>query len=150
MKRRIKFIFIITPLLICALAVRLCRSNPSSRMQKIPAATETEQQQWLSEQGLQTEKISVQEVTIPHDLGENYMNYAALQEHQMLPLSEHAGSRAECITYEITNAASQMYAELLVADGILIGAQCYAPENGVTLTMQGTPYTASSDTAELT
>ncbi len=144
MNRRFKYLLILPPLLLCILAVRLCHTGTNT-VQEIPAATEEDQHRWLAAQGIQAERISAQTVTIPQDFTGNYADYAALQKQLQLPLSAYAGKQATCITYEITDSVPPMYAELLIADGILIGAQCYVPEDGITLTMQGTPFTAPTD-----
>ena len=142
MKRYVKYLLIAPPLVFCAAAVCLSRSNSRDTQQEIPAVTEDQQLQWLAMQGLQAEMLHSEQVTVPFDLGGNYADYAALQESQQLPLSAYAGRNASRFTYEITDSDPLMYAELLTADGILIGAQCYRPEDGQVLTIQGEPFTS--------
>ncbi len=144
MHRRFKYLLILPPLFLCILAVRLCHTGTDA-MQEIPAVTEEDQHRWLAAQGIQAERIRAQTVTIPQEFTGNYADYAALQKQQQLPLSAYAGKQAACVTYEIRDSVPPMYTELLIADGILIGAQCYVPENSITLTMQGTPFTAPTD-----
>ncbi len=148
MKRCIKYLLAVPPLLICAAAVCFSHSNPHSKHLKIPAATESERLSWLASQGLEAEKLTSQAVTVPMDFSGVYAAYAALQTSQLLPLAAYAGERAVCTTYEIRESEPLMYAELLTADGILIGAQCYHPEEGKTLTMQGEYVTLPSDPSD--
>ncbi len=140
MKRRIRYLpILLIPLFCMFLAVFLHYRNPA---QEIPAETQAQQLEWLTAQGIEARQAQTQQITIPTDFSGNYANYAALQEQQQLPLRKYAGKPAICVTYHIENSAQPMCAELLVADGILIGAQCYAPERSETLTMQGEPFTA--------
>lgn len=148
MKRCLKYLLAVPPLLLCAAAVCFSHSNTQGKHLKIPAATESERLSWLASQGLEAERLSSQAVTIPMDFGGTYAAYAALQAAQLLPLTAYAGERAVCTTYEIRESEPLMYAELLTADGILIGAQCYHPEEGVTLTMQGEAVTLPSDPSD--
>lgn len=142
MKHFIRYMLIAPPLLICAAALCLSHRSPAQTFLNIPAAAEEERLQWLAMQGIQAEPLYSETVMIPSEFDEIYADYAALQEEQMLPLSEYAGKSVSSITYEITDSDPLMYAELLTADGILIGAQCYLPEEGVTLNMRGNPYNA--------
>lgn len=141
MKRYVKYLLIAPPLLLCAAAVCLSHSNSGNEQQEIPAASEEQRLQFLAMHGLHAEVLHSEQVTVPWDLGGCYAEYAALQEAQQLPLAAHAGAAASCITYEVTDSDPLMYAELLTANGILIGAQCYHPEDGQVLTMQGKPFT---------
>ncbi len=140
MKRRIRYL----PVLMLSLsgigfAVFLQFRSPS---QEIPVRTAAEQCEWLAAQGLSGEEIGTQEILIPTDFSGNYADYAALQSQLRLPLKSYAGKPAQCITYRITSSEEPMFAELLVADGFLIGAQCYTPEGGRTLDLQGKPFTS--------
>lgn len=140
MKRYVKFLFITPPFLLAAAALCLSRGHSGDAQQEIPAVTEEQRLQWLAVQGLPAELLHSEPVTIPPQCSGSYEAYAALQEAQGLPLAAHMGGSAECFTYEITDSDPLLYAELLTADGILIGAQCYHPEDGVTLTMEGEPF----------
>ncbi len=137
MKRCVKSLLILPPLLLCGLAVCLSRAHPGVETAVIPAATEEERLHWLASQGLQAQELSSRCVTIPSEFSGTYACYAALQEQQHLPLTAHAGAQAVCITYEVTDCEPPLYAELLTAEGLLIGAQCYHPEEGIILDMQG-------------
>lgn len=145
MKRHLKYLLIAPPLLLCAAAVYFSHSSSAGTQQEIPATSEEQRLQWLAMQGLRGEMLHAEHITVPAQFSGCYADYAALQEFQQLPLAAYAGMSASCITYEITDSDPLMYAELLTADGILIGAQCYHPEDGITLTMHGKPYTAPTD-----
>lgn len=146
MKRLVRYLLIVPPLAICAAAVILCHGGTDDLRETIPAATESQQLQWLAMQGLQAERIASQAVTIPAEFTGSYAAYAALQEQQALPLADYAGRNAVCVTYQVTDSEPLMYTELLTADGILIGAQCYLPEEGRMLTMQGKQFTLPAET----
>ena len=148
MKRYAKYLLIAPPLLICTAAVCLCRSSSGDAQQEIPAASEEQRAQYLAMQGLHAKVLYAEPVVIPWEFGGCYAEYAALQEFQQLPLAGYAGRSASCITYEVTDSDPLLYAELLTADGILIGAQCYHPEDGQVLTIQGEPFSMSSSTVQ--
>lgn len=128
MKRIFKYLLIAPPVLLCAAALYLSHWTPAQTHPDIPASTEEERLSWLAVQGIDAEPIASQAAVIPSDFGGIYAEYAALQETQGLPLAEYAGESAVCTTYLVKGHEPLLYAELLTADGILIGAQCYAPE----------------------
>lgn len=139
MKRRVRYLPILLIFLFgMGFAVFLHFRDP---VQEIPAATQAQQLEWLAAQGLDAEPAETQEIRIPLDFSGNYADYAALQSQLQLPLRKYAGKSALCATYRIENGTQPMYAELLIADGILIGAQCYTPEGGQTLDLRGEPFT---------
>lgn len=139
MKRRIRHLpILLIPLFCIFLVFYLHHRSPA---QVIPAGTQAQQLEWLAAQGIEAQQALTQEITVPVDFSGNYADYAALQELQQLPLRKYAGKSALCATYRIENGAQPMYAELLIADGILIGAQCYTPEGGQTLDLRGEPFT---------
>lgn len=101
----------------------------------ICAAQETDREIYLFTQGWKGEQIAAQEVIVPDGQDAVFADYAALQTAQGLPLSDYAGHSAVRYTYRLRDAP--LYAELLTADGILIGAACYDPETHVLLPIQG-------------
>lgn len=101
----------------------------------IPAAQEDDRRVYLFMQGWKGDEIAVQEVTVPESDDTVFSEYAALQESQGLPLARFRGECAVRYTYQLRDSA--LYAELLAADGILIGAACYDPETHVWLDIQG-------------
>ena len=78
---------------------------------------------WLL--GWDASLFATQTVIVP-DEDAVYTDYASLQRVQNLPLDRFAGKRAVLYTYTLRD--SSLCAELLIADGVIIGAQCYLPE----------------------
>lgn len=128
MKRIFRYLLIASPVLLCAAALYLSHRTDAQTYPVIPASTEEERLSWLAMQGIDAEPIASQTAVIPSDFGGIYAEYASLQKMQHLPLAEYAGENAVCTTYLVKGHEPLLYAELLSADGILIGAQCYAPE----------------------
>ncbi len=144
MKRWFKYLLLLPPLLLCAAAVCLSHSAKGrTQLRYIRAETEDARLAWLSSQGIEAERISSQAVTVPRNFSGAYQNYAALQAQLQLPLKEYAGQRAVMYTYSVTGSEPLLYAELLTAEGFLIGVQCYYPEEGAVLDLQGAPFTAA-------
>lgn len=115
--------------------------EPSTK--QIAAATEGERLEYLCTKGLQGTLLRAQPVRIPAEGAGVYAVYWELQESQQLPLSEYAGQQGALYTYTIPDRG--LYAELLTVGGVLAGAQCYAPEEGVTLDMEGKPYVPKTE-----
>lgn len=145
MKRCLKYLLILPPLLLCAAAVCLSHSRSGPKPQYISAATEEARLEWLASQGLEVVPVSSQAITVPLDFSGNYADYASLQEQLRLPLGDYAGQRAVMYTYCITESEPAMYVELLTAGGYLIGVQCYIPEDSETLDLQGKPYKSADE-----
>lgn len=125
-------ISIISALCIAAFAAFLARSHVPSG---IPASTPDERMVYLFTQGWKGEEIGSDEVVIPESTDVVYLDFAQLQKAQGLPLARYAGCRAMRYTYRL--AQSDLYAELVCADGILVGAMCYDPAAGEMYTIQG-------------
>lgn len=123
MKKAVKAILLTVPILLCA-GLLLFRSKKAEPL-TIPAATETERIAFLRSCGWDASLFSSQTVIVP-DEDDTYADYMALQHIQNLPLTRFTGERAVLYTY--TLQGSSLCAELLTADGVLIGAQCYLPE----------------------
>ncbi len=140
MKRCLYYLLLLPPVLVCAAAV--CLSHAGSRrnrFQHIRAETEDARCSYLASKGLAAELVGSRAVTVPSDHSGAYADYAALQAQLQLPLAEYAGQRAVLYTYRITGSEPPLYAELLTAEGCLIGVQCYYPDEGMTLDLQGNP-----------
>ena len=140
MKRIFRYLLVLPPAVLCMAAVILSHRSREPQAVKIPASTEADRAAYLLSQGYEGEQINSRAVRIPQTTDGAYADYAALQIAQHLPLSDYAGERAVLYTYALVE--SELRAELLTADGILIGAQCYVPEDSVTLGMNGRPYHA--------
>ena len=115
----------VLPGALCLVAWLWLSRPPETR--QIPAGTEDERLAFLSTCGMEGALLSEQHVTVP---GEDaaFTRYIALQRLQSLPLGAHTGEQGTVYTYSI--AGSSLRAELLCADGLLIGAQMYLPEDG--------------------
>ncbi len=137
MKSYFKYLLILPPAILCCIAVILSHEKRLPGTDTIKAAAEFDRRAWLITQGWNAELLSSRPVTVPFIITEDYTDYAALQTRQRLPLAQHLGSHGVIYTYQLEN--SSLYAELLTADGILIGAHCYQPEQHQLLDMQGTP-----------
>ena len=139
MKNYLKYLLILPPAVLCGVAVILSHQKKTPATDEIRAVTESDRSAWLMLQGWNGELISFRPVTVPAEVTETYQIYAGLQDRQRLPLMQYAGKHGVLYTYQLEN--SDLYAELLTADGILIGAQCYRSSEGKTLTMHGNPVT---------
>ncbi|MDE5792868.1 MAG: DUF4830 domain-containing protein [Oscillospiraceae bacterium] len=136
MKKYLKYLLILPPALLCMVAVIFSHKQKQPATDTIKAYTEFDRSAWLLTQGWNAELLYSRAVTIPYEFNTNtYQTYANLQIQQRLPLERYAGTRGVLYTYELEN--SPLYAELLTADGILIGAQCYLPEESITLDIHG-------------
>lgn len=138
MKKYLKYLLILPPALLCIVAVILSHKQKTPATDTIQAATEFDRSAWLVTQGWNAELLTSRAVTVPFTFDNSYQTYASLQIQQRLPLQEYAGKHGILYTYQLEN--SPLYAELLTADGILIGAQCYLPEESITLDIHGKEY----------
>lgn len=110
-----------------------CGKNPAG----IPAAQASDREIYLFTQGWKGYECAVREVIIPAPDDPVFVEYAALQEAQGLPLAAHTGEQGFCYTYELQQSGG-LYAQLLTAGGELIGAACYDPESGALYGIGGT------------
>ena len=118
-------------------AVVLLLSLPE-RQTPIPAATETDRQLWLFGQGYKGREISAEEIVVPDTEDPVFSGYAAMQAEQGLPLERYAGQPAARYVYELEQ--TPLCAELLVADGQLIGAMCCDPAAHTMLRIYAEPF----------
>lgn len=135
MKKYLQYLLILPPALLCCIAVILSHQKKAPATDCIRAATESDRSAWLMLQGWNGELLHSRAVTVPFEITEEYTDYVSLQTKLRLPLMQYAGKHGIVYTYRLEQ--SGLYAELLTADGILIGAQCYEPEEGRTLDMHG-------------
>ncbi|MDE5767987.1 MAG: DUF4830 domain-containing protein [Oscillospiraceae bacterium] len=158
-KKYSRYLFILIPALFCAV-VLILNQKQKIPVQQIPAVTEDDRSAWLLSQGWDGTLHSSRPVVIPDisdipdsgnpgnsDNFNNFNKYIALQEMQNLPFAQYTDAHGIVYIYEL-NASDYdqssenpvLYAELLTADGILVGAQCYHPgQDSETLDMQGKP-----------
>lgn len=135
MKRYLKYLLLLPPAVLCCAAVILSHQKRMPAFETIPAAAEADRTEWLMLQGWNAEFFTSRLVTVPAEYNEICTDYTVLQTKLHLPFTQYAGKHGVLYTYRLEN--SELYAELLTADGILVGAQCYHPEQGKTLDMQG-------------
>lgn len=128
----LKYGLLLLPLL-CVGTVLLLRESPPEPL-TVPAGTEEERLAFLRSEGWEGTYIASQTVTVPAEDGV-FSAYAGLQRSRGLPLDEYVGREAVIYTYSLRHTT--LCAELLTADGILIGAQCYDPEVHLTLDLRG-------------
>lgn len=143
-KRSIKFPLVGIILLIVALVwggIRL-KENSSDI---IPGETNAERTAYISGFGWKTglTHCAVEEVRIPAVFDEAYEQYNALQLEQGFDLRKYRAHRVKKYTYEITNydsdgteaPAIDIYANLLVEDGNIIGADISSAQAGGIVTV---------------
>ena len=135
MKRFLKYLLILPPAVLCCIAVILSHQKRMPAADEIRAAAESDRSAWLMLQGWKGELLHSRPVTVPYEITDTFADYAALQTRQRLPLMQYAGKHGVLYTYRPEN--SDLYAELLTADGMLVGAQCYEPETGRMLNIHG-------------
>lgn len=132
-----KYLKFLLPLpFLCVGAFWVFREKPPEPV-TIPAGTEEERLCFLRSEGWEGTLAVSQGVIVPEESAFPAA-YAGLQQSLGLPLAEFAGKSAVLYTYSLRHTA--LCAELLTADGVLIGAQCYDPETHCTLDLRGEPF----------
>lgn len=134
MKKYAKYTLLLMPAVLCASALIFHNRENPVEMRSIPAATEEERLAFLRSEGWEGALVSSQTVTIPAE-DSVFAEYADLQRKNLLPLENYTGTQGILYVYSLRN--TELHAELLTADGMLIGAQCYDPELHTTLDMRG-------------
>ena len=93
-----------------------------------PVAAETEEQRltYLADLGWQVEPqpLETLDLQLPSPLGDEWADYALLQEQQSLPFSQFAGQTVRRYTYKVTNfpnVEKGVQVNLYVCSGQLIG-----------------------------
>ena len=95
----------------------------------ISCATAEQRKEYLASLGWEFDSESAKEITIPKQFNEVYNNYNSVLKKQGFDLEEHCGKTATLYTYNITNYGGEddIIADLIVSDGILIGADLCNP-----------------------
>lgn len=101
--------------------------NPKGR------GTDAQRVAYLQEFGWEVnpEPLSVEELRIPEDFDEVYLDYLKLQEDQGFQLRKYAGKRVKRYTYEILNYPSGetgVLANLLLYRKTVVGGEVLSPE----------------------
>lgn len=121
--------------IVCCAALR----KPARAAATVPdraAASETQRRAFLAQYGWQVteEPVEFCEVQIPAEFNDVYTQYNALQQAQGFDLTRWKGRRVKRWTYEITNypdaGSARVFADLLVADGRVIGGSVGTREAG--------------------
>lgn len=77
------------------------------------------------------EPLATQELIIPDELDDSYLDYLALQQEQGFDLERYAGKRVKRYTYEITNYPSGemgVQANLLLYRTTVVGGEVLSPQ----------------------
>ena len=96
----------------------------------ISCATDDERSAYLKGKGYSFKgKPETKEINIPSEFNEVYENYNSIQKEQGFDLEDYKGKTATLYTYSITNYKDNknVIADLIVADGVLIGADLCDP-----------------------
>ena len=136
MKYDWKCLLVLIPVIICAVIIVMDKNEPQQL--PISVATETEREKYLLSLGWEGKLIDSQTITVPQFPDENYSLYYSMQQQQNLPLADFMGKEAVIATYELKN--SNLFAELLTCEGVLIGVQFYDPLQAITLDKNGNPF----------
>ncbi len=100
--------------------------------QKAPAAETREQRvELLSQFGWTVDPVSedIQNIFIPEDFPDTYVQYNKLQQQSGFNLEEYTGRDAARYSYQVLNYPDYedpVYADLLVCDGVLIGGDIHS------------------------
>ncbi len=112
--------------------------RPGESAETIPAGTDAERLLYLFAQGHKGRETAAQEIVIPDADDPVFADYAAMQAEQGLPVTEYAGQPAVRYVYALEQ--SELCAELLVSDGVLVGAMCCDPSERTMRRISGKPY----------
>ena len=109
--------------------------KPASVSASISCASEEERRDYLTSLGYSFDKnVKKKKITVPSEFNEVYEKYNGVQKEQGFDLEKYKGKEAVLYTYNITNYKDNknVIADLIVADGMLIGADLCDPsaENG--------------------
>ena len=124
-------ILAVTGLIVILLTFVSNHSSKAEQTSKAPISCATKEQraEYLTSLGWEFSAESEKEITIPEVFNDVYNNYNSVLKKQGFDLEDHRGKTATLYTYNITNYGSDkdIIADLIVADGILIGADLCDP-----------------------
>lgn len=106
----------------------------------ISGATDRERTAYIESFGYEVGTVpdKIEEIRIPANFDEAYEQYNAIQREQGFDLRKYRAYYAKKYTYTITNSGSTavpLCANLIVIDGIIVGADISSPEAGGVLTV---------------
>ena len=95
----------------------------------ISCATSRQRKEYLASLGWKFDSEREKQITIPNEFNEVYSNYNDVLKKQGWNLEDYKGKPATLYTYNITNYGTeeQIIADLIVSNGILIGADLCNP-----------------------
>ena len=104
-------------------------AKPAEASVNISCATAEERKEYINSLGWEFESEEEKEITIPSEFNDVYKTYNEIQKKQGFDLEEHKGASAVIYTYKLTNYKDNenVIADLIVADGVLIGADLCDP-----------------------
>ncbi|MDR2525931.1 MAG: DUF4830 domain-containing protein [Oscillospiraceae bacterium] len=105
---------------------------------RVSASNAAERLAFLSQYGwdISQDPLEVSEVMIPTAFDGTYEKYNNVQKAQGMDLSDHAGERVKRWTYEVNNfpgfenKPGVVQANLLIADGVVVGGDICSLEQG--------------------
>jgi len=102
---------------------------PADAKAAVSCATAEERKAYLNKLGWEFESEEQKDITIPETWNDVYEQYNAIQKKQGFDLTPYKGKPATIYTYHITNYKDNenVIANLLVSDGVLIGADLCDP-----------------------
>ena len=104
--------------------------KPASVNADISCASEEERRGYLKGLGYTFDgDVKTKKITVPSEFNEVYEKYNGIQKEQGFDLEAYKGKEAVLYTYNITNYNDNenVIADLLVSDGVLIGADLCDP-----------------------
>ncbi len=87
--------------------------------------------QYLQSFGLKIGEVNSQEIILPYEFGEVYENYNKIQQSQGFDLSDYKGksvTRYFCEVFNHPEKQNDVFAEVLVFEGKIIGADVYSTD----------------------
>jgi len=136
-RRKIAFGAVLAVLLCCCtMVLRLGDAVPTaSDTTPNPKGIRTNQDRvdYLAAYGweIKEEPLATQELIIPDELDDSYLDYLALQQEQGFDLKRYSGKRVKRYTYEITNYPSGetgVQANLLLYRTTVVGGEVLSPQ----------------------
>lgn len=84
--------------------------------------------EYLNSFGLKLGEMTVDEVIVPYEFNEVYINYNKTQKSQGFDLSDYKGKRLCRYTFSVLNHPSgqDVFAEVLVYEKVIVGADIYS------------------------
>lgn len=137
-RRKIAFGAVLGVLLCCcAMTLQLGEAVRTASVSAAPSPkgirTNQDRVEYLTAYGweIKEEPLATQELIIPDELDDSYLDYLALQQKQGFDLERYSGKRVKRYTYEITNYPSGetgVQANLLLYRTTIVGGEVLSPQ----------------------